>query len=96
MRKSKKPRKSIFVRLLVIGVAVFMIATLIDLCDTLNEERVKLANLQKEYSSLQAEIEELTNILADDSQTALIEKAARERFGYVYANEEVYIDVSGN
>ena len=96
MRRSKRTQKSIFVRLLVIGVAVFMISTLIGLCNTLNEERIKLARLQEEYASLQGEIEELTYILSDESQTALIEKAARERFGYVYTNEEIYIDVSGN
>lgn len=96
MRTSRKPRKSIFVRLLIIGVSVYMIATLAGLWNTLSESRQKLAVLQQEYAAGQAEIDELRSILSDGSQTELIEKAARERLGYVYADEEVYIDVSGN
>jgi len=95
MQAKRKPRKSIFVRLLVIGVSVYMIATLASLWNTLDESRRELASLQQEYDSQQAHIDELRAVLEDGSQTALIEKAARERLGYVYADEEVYIDVSG-
>lgn len=94
--RRSKPKKSIFVRLLVIGVSVYMIATLAGLWNDLNDSRNKLAALQKEYAQGQAEIDELRSILSDGSQTELIEKAARERLGYVYADEEVYVDVSGN
>lgn len=96
MRTARKPRKSIFVRLLIVGVSVYMIATLAGLWNTLSESRERLAALQQEYTAGQAEIDELRSILSDGSQTELIEKAARERLGYVYADEEVYIDVSGN
>lgn len=96
MRATRKPRKSIFVRLLVVVVSVYMITTLIGLWNTLNESRVKLAQLQQQYAQEQAEIEELRTILEDGSQADLIEKAARERLGYVFADEEVYIDISGD
>ena len=97
MRKAKgKPHGSIFVRLLVIGVSVYMIASLSGMWTTLHDNRIKLAKLQQDYDFEKAEIEELHDILSDGSQTELIEKAARERLGYVYADEEVYIDVSGD
>ena len=96
MRTDRKPKRSIFVRLLVIGVSVYMIATLTGLWKELNEGRNKLAALQQEYAQKQADIDDLRSILSDGSQADLIEKAARDRLGYVYADEEVYIDVSGN
>ena len=35
-------------------------------------------------------------MLDSDSDTQLIEKAARERLGYIYADEQVFIDISGS
>ena len=95
MQAKRKPRKSILVRMLVVAVSVYMIATLASLWNTLDESRKELKLLQQQYDSQQAHIDELRAVLEDGSQKALIEKAARERLGYVYADEEVYIDVSG-
>ena len=41
-------------------------------------------------------VEELTRLLEEGDEKELIEKAARERLGYVYPNEQVFIDPSGN
>lgn len=35
-------------------------------------------------------------MLEDGSKTKIIEKAARERLGYVYPDEQIFIDISGN
>lgn len=95
MSGKQKAKKSIFVRILVIGVSVYMIITLAGLWKDLNESRLKLLALKAEYTAEQAEVEELKSILEDGSQTELIEKAARERLGYVYPDEEIYADNSG-
>lgn len=65
-----------------------------------------LGNYQSEYKALQEElkkkeeldisISELKALCSDESKEKLIEKAARERFGFAYPNEEFYIDSSGN
>ena len=39
---------------------------------------------------------ELTELLEEGSQADIVEKAARERLGYVYSDEVIYIDISGN
>ncbi len=85
---------SIFVRVLVIGVSVYFIATLVGLCNTLNEDRATLSALTAQYNAEKAEVEELKSILADGSQKELFEKEAR-RLGYVYPDEEIYADNSG-
>lgn len=90
-----KRKKSIIWRLLLIGVSVYMIVTLAGLCASLNESRVLLAELEAEKAAKQVEIDDLKKLLDSGSRDKLIEKAARERLGYVYTDEEIYIDISG-
>lgn len=94
--KKKKRNKSVIIRLLVLGVCVYMIATLAGLWNTLNESKQKLASLEEQYATEKYEIDELRAMLESDSDNKIIEKAARERLGYVYSDEQVYIDISGN
>lgn len=96
MKQRKQKNKSIILRVLVLGVCVYMLVTLVGLWNTLNQSKAKLASLKEQYASEQNDIDELQAILNDDSDSKIIEKAARERLGYVYSNEEVYIDISGN
>lgn len=96
MMKRKNKNKSIILRVLVLGLCVYMIATLLSLWGTLNQSRQKLKSLQAEYETEQNDIDELTEILKDDSNTQIIEKAARERLGYIYSDEQVFLDISGN
>ena len=95
MRRKNK-NKSIILRVLILGVCVYMIATLLNLWSTLNQSRQKLKSLEAQYASEQNDIDELTEILKDDSNTQIIEKAARERLGYIYSDEQVFLDISGN
>ncbi len=96
MKKKKRRQKSILLRVVILGVCVYMIVTLAGLWKTLNESRSQLAELQQEYDITANEIEELKAMLADGSQAKMIEKAARERLGYVFSDEQVFIDISGN
>lgn len=96
MKQKPKRKKSVIVRLIVLGVAVYMVATLIGLGNELAESRAQLAEYEKQRDLEKIQIEELKALLDSDSHSAIIEKAARERLGYVYSNEEIYIDISGN
>ena len=96
MAAKRKRRKSILLRLLVLGVSVYMVATLVGLWNTLNTKEKQFASLQGQLDKEQNEVDNLKLLLSDGSTAQIIEKAARERLGYVYSNEEVYIDISGN
>ena len=52
--------------------------------------------LKEEYAATENDIAELKAMLSDESNTQIIEKAARERLGYIYSDEQVFIDISGN
>lgn len=96
MKKKKRKNKSIMLRVLILGVCVYMIATLSGLWNTLNQSRKDLEELKAQYAEEQNDIEELRTMLEDGSQSQIIEKAARERLGFVYPDEQVFIDISGN
>ena len=91
-----KRKKSVLWRLLLIGVSAYMIVTLAGLWSTLNESKEKLNELELQKSVKETEIEELKELLDSGSKEELIERAARERLGYVYSDEQIFIDISGN
>ena len=96
MKKKKRKNKSIILRVLILGVCVYMIATLSGLWNTLSQSRKELEALKAQYDQEQNDIEELRTMLEDGSQSQIIEKAARERLGFVNPDEQVFIDISGN
>jgi len=96
MKRKTKQKRSFILKFLILGVCVYMIATLANLCTTLNESMAKLNSLKAEYAATQNDIEELKAMLKDESNTKIIENAARERLGYIYSDEQIFIDVSGN
>lgn len=96
MKRKTKKKKSFILRILILGVCVYMIATLANLWTTLNESKSRLDSLKKEYKTTQNDIEELKSMLKDELNTEIIEKAARERLGYIYSDEQIFIDISGN
>ena len=94
--KESKRSGSIIVRLIVLFVASYMVITLIGLFRELRENQNKLLELKAALESEQLQIEEYKALLSEGSHADIIEKAARERLGYVYSNEEIYVDISGN
>lgn len=80
----------------IIGLCTYLLCSLIGLWGTLSEQKAELAELEGIYATQKAEIEELKTLLNADSDSQIIEKAARERLGYIFSDEKVFIDISGN
>ena len=70
--------------------------TLGSLWGKLNDSVEELEDLKAQLAEEENEVEELRAILNADSNTPLIEKAARERLGYIYSDEQVFVDISGD
>ena len=94
--RSNRHQGSIIVRLIVLFVASYMVITLIGLFRDFSEKQTRLNELKATLESEKLQIEEYKALLSEGSHSDIIEKAARERLGYVYSNEEVYVDISGN
>ena len=92
----KTQNKSVLLRLLIIVFCAYMLISLGSLVSELAESRSTLAQVQAEIDETASRIEENKNLLENSTEDELIEKAARERLGFVYPNEQVFVDISGN
>ena len=88
--------KSIILRLFILGVCAYFTITLAGLWNSLNEGMAELEALNEQYDAQVNDIEQLKALLNSESDTQIIEKAARERLGYIYSDEQVFIDISGS
>ena len=96
MKQKPKKNKSIILKVVILAFCVYMLSTFVNLWTTLNESQAVLDSLKLTYQNKQQSIEELKILLADESNEKIIEKAARERLGYIYSDEQVFIDISGS
>lgn len=87
---------SIILKFVSLIFCVYMLSTFVGLWTTLNESKAELDALKLQYQNKQQSIEELKILLADESNEKIIEKAARERLGYIYSDEQVFVDISGS
>lgn len=96
MKRKPKQKRSIILKLLILAFCLYMVATLSNLWSTLDKNQKELEELKLIYADEQKSIEELKEMLKDESNKQIIEKAARERLGYIYSDEQIFIDISGN
>ena len=96
MKRKAKKERSIVLRLLILVVCAYFTVTLASLWGDLNDKRKELAALNEQLVAQQNDVEELRSMLDTDSNNQIIEKAARERLGYIYSNEQLFIDYSGS
>ncbi len=95
MKNTGKQGGSVIWRIAIFAVSVYMIITLCSLMGELVNKKSELGALEMRRNEINLQIEELTALLSS-SEEEIVEKAARERLGYVYSDEQVYIDNSGN
>ncbi len=95
MARVGSKRKSIVLRILLLAFVVFSIVSLNDLLVELTSTEREKETKEAILAEKNLEIEELSPLLESGNERMLIEKAARERLGYYYPDEEVYVDLSG-
>ncbi|MBR6502964.1 MAG: septum formation initiator family protein [Clostridia bacterium] len=98
MKQKPKRRRSFILRFVALGAAVYFIMSLLSLSDELVDAKAELAALEQEYNSKVLYNEELQQLLDSGSREEIIEKAARDRLGYVFDGETVFREdnYSGN
>ena len=94
--KTKTENRSILLCILIIAFCVYMFFSLGGLYKELCESRETLAGVNAQIDKTEDRIEESKNLLENGTEQELIEKAARDRLGFVYPNEQVFVDISGN
>ena len=93
---ARKKKRSLFLRVLTLGVLVYVAVSFIQLQVELNQKRGELAMLEKQVEDQLLENQELRSLLDMRQDEKYIERVARDRLDYAYPDEKVYIDISGN
>lgn len=96
MRRKPKQKRSIILKLLILLFCGYAVFSLSNLWATLDKSQAELERLQLIKQNEQRTVDELKEILKDKTNKQIIEKAARERLGYIYSDEQIFIDISGN
>jgi len=96
MEKRKKASKS---RLLKIAVSLFMVYVVYSIVMQqleIRERKMTLESVQQQCQEQSEMNKEVERLLAMSADKAYIERIAREKLGYAYPDEKVYIDSSKN
>lgn len=88
--------KRVIFKISIVILAFYLVYSMISLQSQLVSSRKILAQKQEEISALKVSTKELKFLLENGSHDELVERAAREKLGFVYANEEIYEDIRGN
>lgn len=96
MKRKARAERSIILKVACLGVCIYLIATLFNLWSVLDEKMAEKEAVLAQKEALEVDIAELKVMLADESNAQIIEKAARERLGYIFSDEQVFVDISGN
>ncbi len=96
MSKAHKKRRSVILRLALLVFSVYVLFSIGSLQVQLIDSKNELNRLNREKTEKTQKVNELVALLENGTESDFIEKAARERLGYVFSDEKVYIDLSGN
>ena len=96
MKRKARAERSIILKVACLGVCIYLIATLFNLWSVLDEKMAEKEAVLAQKEALEVDIAELKVMLADESNAQIIEKAARDRLGYIFSDEQVFVDISGN
>lgn len=91
-----KKKKSVFLRIVLLAFAVYIVISVGGLQLELIKKWKELATLTTIRDEKTTKVNELTALLENGTESDFIERAAREKLGYVYSDEQVFVDLSGN
>lgn len=94
--KTNSAGKRVIFKVSIVLLAFYLVYSMISLQSQLIASRKVLNEKQEEISAIKVSNEELESLLKNGSHDELVERAAREKLGFVYANEEIYEDIKGN
>ncbi len=96
MASGSTRNNSILLRIVLIGFAIFMIFYLGSLIKEYSSLQKQYDAVSQKRDELKLEVQQKANMLENGTDEEFIKRAARERLGYVFGDEHVYIDISGN
>ncbi len=95
MARKRKHRSSWLTRLAVLGFAVYVTVSLIGMQVEVTSKRRELLALQQNVEQQKLINAETERMLDGENDKEYIERIARDKLGYAYPDEKIFIDRSG-
>lgn len=92
----KNKRMSRLLKALLVVFLVYTVISFINLRMDISNKQQELQNIQSEIEQKKLENDEISSILASGGEKEYIEDLAREKLGFLYPDEKVYINIFGN
>ena len=89
-KRKNVSKQSFFLRVALLIFSIYAIYSLIQLQAVLIAGKSELSNLVNEAKEQEIKNKELEALLNDGNENTLIERAARDKLGYVYSDEQVF------
>ena len=93
--EQKKPKNGVFLKVMAIAVAVYILYFMISNQAKISDKNAELNTKKQEYTESLIRNEELQKTLDSYGTDEFIEEQAREKLGYAHPEEHFYVDVSG-
>lgn len=95
MKTKVKVQKSLIARIALIAFGAYLAYSLISFQVDIAKKRTTLDEVKQQYDEQIIENEELQRTLDTYGTDEFVERMAREKLGYAYADEHFYVDISG-
>lgn len=92
-QKTQKKRKSVLLRIALLVFFVYCIYMIASYQVELIKTKQETAKYKEEISERQLKLDELQHLLDQDDNSEIIERAARDKLGYVYSYERSWVDI---
>lgn len=86
--------KKVFKKILFLGIAIYIVGTLLSQQKTLNAYSKEVNNYENQIEEQQEAQQSLNEIKENVNSSQYIEQIAREKLGMYLPNEKVYIDAT--
>ena len=96
MKKKNGKRESIILRVVLLAFSIYVIYLLGANYTELVSVTGQRQQLEAEKADLEKKVKEYNNLLENGTEKDFIERAARDKLGFVYPDEQVFVDISGN
>lgn len=93
---AKEKKGNILLKLTAVGLVLYGLVFVMQTQVEVTAKRRELEGLQAAVKEQTLRNEELTHLLGEGNELDYIARIARDKLGYAYANERIYVDVSGS
>lgn len=95
-KKGTRKRKNLFLRLVLFGFLCYGVVSFFMLQMDLAEKNQQLEEINRKIRTQEQTNKELETMLGEEHYSEYIARVAREKLGYVYPDERIFVDVSGS